>query len=206
MAAQKNESLTLLYLCEQLMLIRELGKSGIKVGEVGLGTEHLKTASPATIKAIVDLAVEYGVNYFDMLFNLPSYLSSFGAAFKPYRERLVLASHIGSSERNGQYYKTRNVEECEKTFNHTLEALDTDYVDIANVHYIKDMKEYKEITKPNGVLDFAERLKKQGRAHLVGISTHDIQVVADAALSGRFDVVTFHVNFANNALPNRNEA
>ena len=114
----------------------------------------------------MDAAVEGGVNYFDMLFNLPGYLASFGEAFKPYRSRLVLASHIGSSERNGQYYKTRNVAECEKTFNQTLKALGTDYVDVANVHYVKDMKEYREVLAPNGVVDFAEQLKRTGKARL----------------------------------------
>ena len=49
-------------------------------------------------------------------------------------------------------------------------------------------------------------LSAQEKHALVGISTHDTQVVIDAAESGRFDVVTFHVNFANNALPHRNEA
>jgi uncharacterized protein len=188
------------------MIIRELGKSGIKVGEIGLGTEHLKSANPKTVKTIVDTAVEAGINYFDVIFNLPGYLTSFGEAFKPYRSRLVLASHIGSSERNGQYYKSRNVVECEKTFNQTLKALGTDYIDVANVHYVKDMKEYREVLKPNGVVDFAEQLKHKGKARLLGISTHDTQVVIDASESGRFDVVTFHVNFANNALPKRNES
>jgi len=188
------------------MLTRELGKSGVKVGEIGLGTEHLKSADKKITKSIVDKAVESGVNYFDMLFNLPCYLTNFGEAFKLYRSRLVLASHIGSSERNGQYYKTRNVVDCEKTLNHTLKALGTDYIDVANVHYIKDMKEYRAVLAPNGVVDFAEKLKRTGKAHLRGISTHDTQVVIDAAKSGRFDVVTFHVNFANNALPHRNEA
>lgn len=188
------------------MLNRQLGKSGVKVGEIGLGTEHLKTASSKVIQSVVDLAVQEGINYFDLLFNMTGYLQNFGIAFKPYRDQLVLATHLGSSERNGQYFKTRNVLECEKIFNHALKQLDTSYVDIANVHYVKDMKEYLEISKKDGVLDLAERLKSQGKARLIGISTHDVQVVQEVSKNGRFDSVTFHVNFANNALPKRNEA
>ncbi len=188
------------------MLTRNLGKSGIKVGEIGLGTEHLKTASPKVVKSVVDFAVQEGINYFDLLFNLTGYLQSFGEVFKPHRDQLVLTTHIGSSEREGQYFKTRNVDECEKTFNHTLKQLNTSYADIANIHYIKDMKEYNEIAKTGGVLELVERLKSQGKARLIGISTHDVQVVQEIAQNGPFDVVTFHINFANNALPNRNEA
>jgi predicted aldo/keto reductase-like oxidoreductase len=188
------------------MYVRLLGKSGVRVGEIGLGTEHLKNANPAAVKSIVDLAVQEGINYFDLLFNFTGYLQKFGAAFKPYRDQLVLATHLGSSERDGQYFKTRNVEECEKTFNHTLKELDTTYFDVANLHYVKDMKDYREISKPGGVLDLAEHLKLQEKARLIGISTHDVQVVQEVAENGRFDAVTFHVNFANNALPKRNEA
>lgn len=188
------------------MIVRELGKSGVKVGEVGLGTEHLKTANQTAIKTIVDLAVKNGINYFDLLFNLKDYLNNFGAAFKPYRNQLVLTAHLGSCDRNGQYFKTRSVNECEKTFNNALDRLCTSYIDVANVHYVKDMKEYNEIVGPNGLLDFADKLKAQGKARLIGISTHDTQVVIEAAESGRFDVITFHINFANNALPKRNEA
>ncbi len=188
------------------MLSRQLGKSGVKVGEIGLGTEHLKNANSKVIQSVVDLAVQEGINYFDLLFNLTGYLQNFGDAFKPYRDQLVLATHLGSSERNGQYFKTRNVTECQKTFNYTLKQLGTSYADIANVHYVKDMKEYREISKHDGVLDLAERLKSQGKARLIGISTHDVQVVQEVAENGRFDAVTFHISFANNALPKRNEA
>lgn len=189
------------------MIFRDLGKTGLRVSEIGLGTEHLGRTSKAkaTIVSVVDKAVENGINYFDLLFNFKEYIENYGAAFKSHRDKLVLTCHLGSAERTGQYFKTRSVEVCEKVFANTLSRLGTDYVDVVNVTYVKNMKEYEEVTRAGSVLDLANRLKKEGKARHVGISTHDASVVQKAARSGEFEVVMYPINMANNALRGRNK-
>jgi predicted aldo/keto reductase-like oxidoreductase len=190
------------------MIFRDLGKTGLKVSEIGLGTEHLGRTSKAkaTVVSVVGKAVENGINYFDLLFNFKEYTANYGAAFKGHRDQLVLACHLGSAEKAGQYFKTRSVEVCEQVFTNTLARLGTDYVDVVHVTYVKNLKEYEEVTKAGSVLDLAHRLKKDGKARHVGISTHDPSVVQTAAASGRFEVVMYPINMANNALPGRSEA
>ncbi len=192
------------------MILRDLGKTGLKVGEIGLGTEHLGRTSKAraSIVRAVDKAVDKGINYFDLIFNFREYLDNYGVAFKDHRDKLVLASHLGSAEtkRGGQYLKTRSRGIIEKVFEGTLSRLNTDYVDIGNVTYVKNMKEYEEVTRSGSVLDFAKQLKRQGRIRHIGISTHDASVVQAAARSSKFEVITYQVNMANNALLGRNEA
>lgn len=190
------------------MILRDLGKTGLKVSEIGLGTEHLGRTYKAkdTIVAAVNKAVENGINYFDLIFNFPDYIDNYGAAFKDHRDNLVITCHLGSAERSGQYFKTRSVGICKKVFAGSLARLRTDHVDVANVTYVKNMKEYDEVTKPGSVLDLAFQLKNEGKADHIGISTHDPSVVQAAARSGSFEVITYQVNMANNALPGRNEA
>ena len=193
----------------EIMLFRELGKTGLRVSEIGLGTEHLGRTSKArqVIVEVVDKAVESGINYFDLIFNFKEYTENYGVAFKEHRDKLVLACHLGSAvTRNQQYFKTRSVGICKKVFENTLSRLDTDYIDIANVTYVKNKKEYEEVTRPGSVLDLAHRLKKERKVHHIGISTHDASVVQMAARSGEFEVITYQVNMANNALRGRNEA
>ena len=190
------------------MILRDLGKTGLRVSEVGLGTEHLGRTHKAkdTIIAAVNKAVENGINYFDLIFNFPEYIDNYGAAFKDHRDNLVIACHLGSAERSGQYFKTRSVGICKKVFAESLARLHTDHIDVANVTYVKNMKEYDEVTRPGSVLDLAFQLKTEGKANHIGISTHDPSVVQAAARSGSFEVITYQVNMANNALPGRNEA
>jgi predicted aldo/keto reductase-like oxidoreductase len=190
------------------MILRDLGKTGLRVGEIGLGTEHLGRTSKAreSIVKVVDKAVDKGVNYFDLIFNFKEYVENYGVAFKDHRDKLILACHLGSAERNGQYFKTRSIGIIEKVFTDTLSRLKTDYIDVANITYVKNMKEYEEVTRPGSVLDFANRLKKEGKIHHIGISTHEASVVQTAAKSGKFEVIQYQINMANNALPRRNEA
>ncbi len=191
------------------MILRDLGKTGLRVGEIGFGTEHLGRTHKArqVVVDAVDKAVESGINYFDLIFNFREYIENYGAAFKEHRDKLVLACHLGSAvTRNEQYFKTRSVGICRKVFENTLSGLGTDYVDIANVTYVKNKKEYEEVTRAGSVLDLARRLRKEGKVHHIGISTHDASVVRMAARSGEFEVVTYQVNMANNALRGRNEA
>ncbi|MCK4636705.1 MAG: aldo/keto reductase [Methanomicrobia archaeon] len=186
------------------MKYRNLGKTGLDVSEIGLGTEYLNRQPRETVVSVVRKAVESGVNYFDLVFNFPEYLDNFGAAFKGLRDKVILTHHIGSAEKNGRYRKTRKPKECEEIFLETLSRLDIDYIDVANLHFVKKEKEYNEVIA-KGVLDLAVRLKEEGKARFVGISTHDVSVATKAAKSGKIDVIMIQINMANNAMLGRNE-
>ena len=48
------------------MEYRKLGRTGLDVSAIGLGTEHLEQ-SRETMEAVLDAAVDAGVNYIDLL-------------------------------------------------------------------------------------------------------------------------------------------
>ena len=60
------------------MEMRKLGKTGISVSAIGLGTEYLVGQSRETVVAIVEQAVEKGVNYVDVLYPYPEYRDNLG--------------------------------------------------------------------------------------------------------------------------------
>ena len=53
-----------------MMEQRTLGKTGLEVGVIGLGTEHLEQ-TPETMRAVLGAAIEAGVNYVDLLYDDP---------------------------------------------------------------------------------------------------------------------------------------
>jgi aryl-alcohol dehydrogenase-like predicted oxidoreductase len=61
---------------------RKLGKTGLKVSEIGLGTEYLNQQPRRIVTSVVQQAIEQGVNYFDIVFSFPRYLDNLGAALK----------------------------------------------------------------------------------------------------------------------------
>jgi predicted aldo/keto reductase-like oxidoreductase len=181
-----------------------LGKIGRKVSVIGLGFEHLKSKSEQDVKAIVSTALGAGINYFDLVWSFPHLLRGLGASLGKRRRDVVLAVHLGSGHSNGKYKRSRNPVESEAMFMEALKDLDTDYADIANIHYVKDMKVWKQV-KANGIVDDALSLKKRGIARGLGVSTHSLDVVKLVAEEGIFDTVMYQVNLANHHLPKRDE-
>jgi len=91
------------------MDFQKLGKTGLDVSVIGLGTEYLNGQSRETVVSVVHQGIDRGVNYIDMMFAFSEYRDNFGAALKGHRERVILAGHLGSTEKQGQYHKTRSV-------------------------------------------------------------------------------------------------
>lgn len=187
------------------MEYRKFGNTGLDVSVIGLGTEYLHKQSRETVISVIQRAIDSGVNYVDLVFNFSELIENIAAGIASKRDNLILTGHLGSGEKNGGYYKTRKANECEEIFNSLLYKLNTDYIDVANLHFVKNQKEYDTVKAKGGVLDLALRLKEAGKARLVGISTHDTSVAIQAAESGKIDVIMIQVNMANNAMLGRNE-
>jgi predicted aldo/keto reductase-like oxidoreductase len=170
---------------------RILGRTGLRVGELGLGTEWLVGRGAATYREVIRSASERGVSYVDILFSTAAYRDELGAALRGIRERFVIAGHIGCAETDGQYRKTRDAAECAALFDDLLRRLGTDHVDIVMVQFVDTERDYAKVMSPGGLYELAARVRDQGKARGVGISTHDYACAEKAAASGAFDVIMF---------------
>jgi len=187
------------------MQYRKLGRTGLDVSAIGLGTEYLNGQSRQTVVSVVYEAIEHGINYIDLLFAFPEYRDNFGAALRGRRERVILAGHLGSTEKDGQYCKTRSVKRSEPFFLDLLSRLGTDYIDIVFLHNFNTVKDYDSVMRPRGLMDLACRFQQEGKARFIGISAHSIAVATKAIESGLIDVLMFPVNLAGNAMSGRKE-
>ncbi len=187
------------------MEYRSLGNTGLTVSTLGMGVEHLKRSSKEYIAEIVKEAVSDGVNYFDLVWSLPQVIEGVSQGIGD-NENIHLAVHLGSSYRNGKYVKAKVVRKCEETFRETLERLNQDSVSIINLHYVKGLKQWNDVTKPQGVLDLAVKLRDEGLGKHVAISTHTLSVVELAAEHPEISSVMYQVNLANHNLQGRDEA
>src|SRR5258708_17152055 len=76
----------------------------------------------------------------------------------------------------------------------SLKGLQTDHVDLVHVH---SCDEVERLMDPN-VHEAFDRLKEQGKARFLGVSTHtpNLEEVANTAIdSGRFDVMMLAYHF-----------
>jgi len=124
------------------MKYRRLGKTGLKVSVVGLGTWQLggewgKTFEQAEVDAMVDKAAELGINLIDTAECYGDHLSGrlIGQAIKGRRDQWIVATKFGHRfkrrfERDDVYEPALVRGQLEAS----LEALQTDYIDLYQFH------------------------------------------------------------------------
>jgi predicted aldo/keto reductase-like oxidoreductase len=187
------------------MEYRRLGRTGLEVSEISLGTEYLIDLSYRHVNGVVHDAVDKGVNYFDLFYAQPAFRDIMGQVFHGVRDRVLLTAHFGAAEKKGQYERTRDLQRCEHYFEDYLRRFRTDHVDVLFVHNCDDQKDFDKLFAQGGACERVERHRDGGKARFVGFSGHNAEVALQAVLTGRVDVLMFPVNLTGCAAPLKRE-
>jgi hypothetical protein len=184
---------------------RSLGKSGLSVGEIGLGTEYLLDVPRRQAISVVHAALDNGITYFDVFWPHPEFRDTMGAAFAGRRGQAILAAHLGSVMENGQYAVGRDPAVAELFFRDFLRRYRTDCADVLFLHNSNTQADYDALLGPKGLLETAQRIRQQGAARLLGFGGHNAQTTRQAVESGLFDVIIFPVNLTCASVPGNAE-
>lgn len=174
------------------MEYRTLGRTGLKVSVVGLGSlSYLRADSTAEdVEQMTDRAAEGGINILDTAYAYGhgKIDKMIGRAIQKNRSRWVI---ISRSHR-------RDPREFSESMEETFKNLQTDVFDVFQLHDITNPKDYEATKEPGSIYDIALQAKKDGRVRFVGISTHaNTDIVRDMIESDRYDVITISYNAAN---------
>lgn len=175
------------------MIYRTLGSTGLKVSEIGLGCEGFTEEEGRNTYALVDAAAEAGINYFDLYSPDPNLRHHLGEALKGRRNQFIIQAHLCSVWIDGQYKRTRKVEEVRAGFEDCLTQLHTDHVEVGMIHYVDSLKDWQEIAE-GPVMQYALQLKKEGRIGHIGLSSHNPEAAIKAVENGLIEVLMFSVN------------
>lgn len=96
------------------MRYRELGNTGLKVSEIGLGCEGFAEDNCQGAKRLLDEAERRGVNYFDLYTSNPQVRTAIGEAMKGRRQKFIIQSHVCSVWKDGQYKRSRQIDEVKR--------------------------------------------------------------------------------------------
>lgn len=182
------------------MNYRQLGNTGLSVGEIALGCEGFLGKSKAEADEMFGIAFDGGVNCMDMYSPNPDLQKLVGGAISSRRKNFVLQSHLCTEWKNGQYRAVRDIKTVQSAFESSLKNYGTDYIDIGMIHYVDSLALWDKILS-GGIADYALKLKKQGAIRHIGISSHNPEVALKAAESGIVEVLMFSVNPCYDLLP-----
>ena len=146
---------------------RPLGRTGLQVSIIGVGGYHLGSAeSLDAARRIVDTALEAGINFFDNAWDYHDGRSEewMGAALKGKRDRVVLMSKVCTHGRD-RGVAMRMLEE-------SLRRLQTDHLDVWQIHEVIYDDDPDLIFRPNGAAEALVQAKKEGKVRFVGFTGH----------------------------------
>jgi aryl-alcohol dehydrogenase-like predicted oxidoreductase len=157
----------------------EIAGTGIKASRLGLGTwaiggwmwngtdekESIKTIHAALNKGInlIDTAPVYGLGLSEKIV---------GDALRQYggREKIILATKVGLQwNKKGKVWRNSTREDIYREIEDSLERLQTDYIDVYQVHWPDPLVPFEETARA------LEEVYKQGKILSIGVSNYSPQ-------------------------------
>lgn len=182
------------------MRYRTLGKTGLKVSEIGFGGEWLERHPEEESVQLLRYAHEKGINIVDCWMPDPKSRDIIGKAMEGCREEWFVQGHIGSTWQDGQYVRSRDLKDVKPAFSDLLERFHTDYIDLGMIHYIDSLEEWERIQNSD-YLDYVMDLHEKGVIRHIGLSTHNPVIGKLAVESGFIEMILFSINPAFDMRP-----
>ncbi len=166
---------------------QELGRTGVSVTILGLGGEGvLRTYGyDKEAQAMIEAALEVGINYFETARAYSGSEAYLGKALKGHRDQIFLTSKSHGRSRK----------EAEAHLAASLRNLQTDHLDLWQVHDVRTMAEVAALGAPGGALEAFFMAKEKGLTRFVGVTGHHNPEVLRQILDlYAFDTVLLPVN------------
>jgi aryl-alcohol dehydrogenase-like predicted oxidoreductase len=146
---------------------RPLGKTGEKVSALGVGGYHLGSLkNQQEANELVATAIGAGINFFDNCWEYHDGLSEekLGIALKGKRQNAFLMTKVCTHGR-GKEVAMKQLEE-------SLRRLQTDHIDLWQIHEVVYYNDPDLIFAPGGAAEALLAAKQQGKVRFVGFTGH----------------------------------
>lgn len=171
------------------MEYRKLGASDLEVSVIGYGAWGIGGApfwsnegdhpSIASIKKAFDL----GINFYDTapVYGFGHSEKLIGQALKPVRDQVIIATKCGllwDKPQLGAIRKCAQRDSIMKEVEDSLQRLDTDVIDLYQVHW-PDVE-----TSQQETMEALNKLQQQGKIRAIGVSNYSVDQMSECLKSG----------------------
>jgi uncharacterized protein len=167
------------------------GKTGLQVSILGVGGYHLgAVAGQAGVNDLIAKALDHGINFFDNAWEYYKGASEerLGTALKGKRDKAIVMTKVCTHGRKKDI--------AMQMLEESLTRLQTDHLDVWQVHEVVYYNDPEKCYAPDGVLEALAAAKQQGKVRFVGFTGHKNPSIHLAMLKGGFpfDTVQMPLN------------
>ncbi|MCF8127820.1 MAG: aldo/keto reductase [Deltaproteobacteria bacterium] len=171
---------------------RKLGNTGVEVTLMGLGGEGVLRTHGYDKEAydLINGAIDLGINYLESARAYDGSEHYYGLALKERRNEIFLTSKSHARDKAGAM---AHLEE-------TLSNMETDHLDLWQVHDVRTKADVAEIFGPGGAIEAFAEAKEKGLVRFIGVTGHhDPSILKRCIEIYDFDTVLMPVNPAEPA-------
>ena len=161
-----------------------LGKTGIKVTQLGFGAMYLPRISKEESDKTIRKALELGINYFDTAAAYQDSEEKLGRMLSQRKRDFVIASRSHSWKMGMDGFK--------KDFDQSFKRLGIDTIDFYGVHGVNQPYELEQVMREP--LAFLKEEKSKGSITHLAITGHNPVTLTEAITTGEFAMVMFPFN------------
>ncbi len=176
----------------QAMPTHNLGQTGYRVGILSLGGQATLEipGKEAESEAIIHRALDLGINYIDSAAGYGNGTSEkhIGLVMKSRRKEAFITSKTADRTYDGSM----------RLLERTLKSMNTDHLDLWQLHNLQRQDEFDQIFAPNGALKALLQAREQGMATFLGVTGHyEPNILLAAIRRFNFDTILMAVNAAD---------
>jgi aryl-alcohol dehydrogenase-like predicted oxidoreductase len=142
------------------------GRTGHESTRVIFGAAAFSDVPQEVADRTMEQVIGWGINHIDTAASYGEAERRLGPWMPEYRDRFFLATKTGEREVGPAYDEIKR----------SLERLQTDRVDLIQLHNLVDETEWETAMGPGGALEAAVRAREEGLARFIGVTGHGVTV------------------------------
>ncbi len=166
------------------MEYRKLGKTGLTISVIGFGGIPIQRVSAGEACAIVNRALDLGINFFDTARAYTDSEEKLGAPLKARRKEAVVATKSMARTREAMGADIKK----------SLKTMGLDYIDLYQMHNVKSKRDLDRVLSPDGALAALIEAKEEGLVRHIGVTGHIKDFLVDTLQLEEVETVQFPFN------------
>jgi len=161
-------------------------RTGLSVSRIGFGGLPIQRINEESAIAVSKRCLDLGVNLIDTANGYTVSEGYIGKTIAGYqRDQLVLATKT----------RARDYPTAKEHIKLSLERLNTDYIDLYQLHNVSDLAVLDQVLAKDGAFYALKEAKKAGTIRHIGISSHGHETALAAAKLNCFETMMYPFNF-----------